>query len=97
MLILIRTGLVSIEKMKSIRRFVLVGAFIIGAIFTPPDVMSQILLAIPLYLLYELGIILAALSMKQSGRRSVASAMQHQQDNAEKTNSKPDLVTMFLP
>jgi len=83
-LILIRTGLVSIEKMKSIRRFVLVGAFIIGAIFTPPDVMSQILLAIPLYLLYELGIILAALSMKQSGRRSVASAMQHQQDNAEK-------------
>lgn len=83
-LILIRTGLVSIEKMKSIRRFVLVGAFIIGAIFTPPDVMSQILLAIPLYLLYELGIILAALSMKQSGRRSVASAMQHQQDDAEK-------------
>lgn len=83
-LILIRTGLVSIEKMKSIRRFVLVGAFIIGAIFTPPDVMSQILLAIPLYLLYELGIILAALSMKQSGRRSVASAMQHQQDGAEK-------------
>lgn len=83
-LILIRTGLVSIEKMKSIRRFVLVGAFIIGAIFTPPDVMSQILLAIPLYLLYELGIILAALSMKQPGRRSVASAMQHQQDNAEK-------------
>lgn len=83
-LILIRTGLVSIEKMRSIRRFVLVGAFIIGAIFTPPDVMSQILLAIPLYLLYELGIILAALSMKQSGRRSVASAMQHQQDDAEK-------------
>ena len=83
-LILIRTGLVSIEKMRSIRRFVLVGAFIIGAIFTPPDVMSQILLAIPLYLLYELGIILAALSMKQSGRRSVASAMQHQQDGAEK-------------
>lgn len=83
-LILIRTGLVSIEKMKSIRRFVLVGAFIIGAIFTPPDVMSQILLAIPLYLLYELGIILAALSMKQSGRRSVASAIQHQQDDAEK-------------
>lgn len=83
-LILIRTGLVSIEKMRSIRRFVLVGAFIIGAIFTPPDVMSQILLAIPLYLLYELGIILAALSMKQSGRRPVASAMQHQQDDAEK-------------
>ncbi|ABI60147.1 twin-arginine translocase subunit TatC [Nitrosomonas eutropha] len=83
-LILIRTGLVSIEKMRSIRRFVLVGAFIIGAIFTPPDVMSQILLAIPLYLLYELGILLAALLMKQPTRESVPSAMQHQRDNTGK-------------
>jgi len=83
-LILIRTGLVSIEKMKSIRRFVLVGAFIIGAIFTPPDVMSQILLAIPLYLLYELGIILAALSMKQPDRKTTSPVMQHQSDEAEK-------------
>lgn len=83
-LILIRTGLVSIEKMRSIRRFVLVGAFVIGAIFTPPDVMSQILLAIPLYLLYELGILFAALLMKQSTRESVSSAMQHQRDNTGK-------------
>lgn len=83
-LILIRTGLVSIEKMRSVRRFVLVGAFIIGAIFTPPDVMSQILLAIPLYLLYELGILLATLSMKQSARESAPPAMQHQRDNTGK-------------
>lgn len=83
-LILIRTGLVSIEKMKSIRRFVLVGAFIIGAIFTPPDVMSQILLAIPLYLLYELGIILAALLMKQSAQKTVAATRQNQQDSHKK-------------
>ncbi|SFU29231.1 Sec-independent protein translocase TatC [Nitrosomonas eutropha] len=83
-LILIRTGLVSIEKMRSIRRFVLVGAFVIGAIFTPPDVMSQILLAIPLYLLYELGILFAALLMKQSTRESVSSTMQHQRDNTGK-------------
>lgn len=84
-LILIRTGLVSIEKMKSIRRFVLVGAFIIGAIFTPPDIMSQILLAIPLYLLYELGIILAAFSMKPSlNREPVPSSTQHPHDETEK-------------
>ena len=37
----------------------IVGAFIIGAIFTPPDIMSQVLLAVPLWLLYELGILLA--------------------------------------
>lgn len=80
-LILIRTGLVSIEKMKSVRRFVLVGAFIIGAIFTPPDVMSQILLAVPLYLLYELGIILAALSMKQPSRKPSPPVMQNQHDD----------------
>lgn len=80
-LILIRTGLVSIEKMKSIRRFVLVGAFVIGAIFTPPDVLSQILLAVPLYLLYELGIILAALTMKPSTRESSLPATQHPHDD----------------
>ncbi|MCC6916035.1 twin-arginine translocase subunit TatC [Nitrosomonas sp.] len=83
-LILIRTGLVSIGKMKSIRRFVLVGAFIIGAIFTPPDVMSQILLAIPLYLLYELGIILAALSMKQSAQEATSAIVQNQHNDMEK-------------
>ncbi|MXS84478.1 twin-arginine translocase subunit TatC [Nitrosomonas sp. HPC101] len=80
-LILIRTGLVSIEKMRSMRRFVLVGAFIIGAIFTPPDVMSQILLAIPLYLLYELGILLAALSMKPSSRKSSLPVTQNQRSD----------------
>jgi sec-independent protein translocase protein TatC len=70
--------------MKSIRRFVLVGAFIIGAIFTPPDVMSQILLAIPLYLLYELGIILATLLMKQSAQKTAAATRQNQQDSHKK-------------
>ncbi len=59
--ILVRMGIVSIEKLKDIRRYVLVGAFVIGAIFTPPDVVSQFMLAVPLYLLYELGILVAGL------------------------------------
>ncbi len=59
--ILVRAGLVSVEKLKAIRRYVLVGAFVIGAIFTPPDVVSQFMLAVPLYLLYELGILVAGL------------------------------------
>jgi sec-independent protein translocase protein TatC len=50
---------VPLEKLRSIRPYVIVGAFVIGAIFTPPDVISQCLLAIPLWLLYELGLQLA--------------------------------------
>jgi len=66
-LVLIWTGIVPIERMKAIRHYVLVGAFVIAAIVTPPDVISQFLLAVPLYLLYELGIILASLTTKQIG------------------------------
>jgi sec-independent protein translocase protein TatC len=62
--ILVRMGIVSIDKLKDIRRYVLVGAFVAGAIFTPPDVVSQFMLAVPLYLLYELGILAAGLIAK---------------------------------
>lgn len=58
-ILLVLTNLVSVQKLREVRPYVIVGAFIIGAIFTPPDVISQIMLAIPLWLLYELGIILA--------------------------------------
>lgn len=64
--VLVRTGAISLTKMKEVRPYVLVGAFVIGAIFTPPDVISQFLLAVPLYLLYELGILLAGLSSKSA-------------------------------
>jgi sec-independent protein translocase protein TatC len=57
--LLVRFGIASVEKLKQARPYVIVGAFIVAAIFTPPDVVSQLLLAIPLVLLYELGIILA--------------------------------------
>jgi sec-independent protein translocase protein TatC len=58
-IVLVRAGLVSIEKLKESRPYVIVGAFIIGAIFTPPVVISQLMLAVPLCLLYELGIFVA--------------------------------------
>jgi sec-independent protein translocase protein TatC len=54
--LLVRLGVVSIEKLKQARPYVVVGAFVVGAIFTPPDVLSQLLLAIPLCVLYELGL-----------------------------------------
>jgi len=58
-IVLVRAGIISIEKLKEIRPYVIVGAFVVGAIFTPPDVISQVMLAVPLWLLYELGIVLA--------------------------------------
>lgn len=63
---LVSFGWVSVEKLKEIRSYVIVGAFVIGAIFTPPDVVSQIMLAVPLWLLYELGIVASAFLKKPS-------------------------------
>lgn len=57
--LLARTGVVDIETMRRARPYVIVGAFILAAIVTPPDVISQFMLAIPCWLLYELGLLLA--------------------------------------
>jgi sec-independent protein translocase protein TatC len=53
---MVKMGFVSVAKLREIRRYVIVGAFIVAAILTPPDVVSQFMLAIPLWLLYEAGI-----------------------------------------
>jgi sec-independent protein translocase protein TatC len=53
---MVKMGFVSVAKLREIRRYVIVGAFIVGAILTPPDVVSQFMLAVPLWLLYEAGI-----------------------------------------
>jgi sec-independent protein translocase protein TatC len=58
-IVLVRLRVVSLEKLRAIRSYVIVGAFIVGAVFTPPDVLSQLMLAVPLWLLYELGLLLA--------------------------------------
>jgi sec-independent protein translocase protein TatC len=58
-IVLVRFGLVTIAQLKEARPYVIVGAFVVAAIVTPPDVVSQLLLAIPLCLLYELGIVFA--------------------------------------
>ena len=57
--VLVRMGLVSVEKLKAIRGYVVVGAFVIAAIVTPPDIASQFFLAVPMWLLYELGLLVA--------------------------------------
>ena len=58
--LLVRMGMVSVAKLREVRSYVIVGAFVIAAIVTPPDVVSQFMLAIPLWLLYEAGVVVAS-------------------------------------
>lgn len=58
-ILLVYSGVVTATNLREARPYVVVGAFVIGAIFTPPDVISQFMLAIPVWLLYELGIMLS--------------------------------------
>ena len=60
-----KTGLVSVKALRKSRKFVLFGIFIVAAMATPPDVISQITLAVPLYLLFELGILLSWFSERR--------------------------------
>ncbi|HWJ95999.1 MAG TPA: twin-arginine translocase subunit TatC [Telluria sp.] len=62
--ILVRMGIVSLERLKSVRPYVIVGAFVVAAIVTPPDVVSQLALAIPMCLLFELGLIVAPIFVR---------------------------------
>lgn len=59
--LLVRLGVVSVNALREARAYVIVGAFVLGAIVTPPDIMSQFLLAIPMWILYEIGIMVAGL------------------------------------
>jgi len=58
-IVLVRMGLVSVEQLREARPYVIVGAFVVAAIVTPPDVLSQFMLAVPMCLLYETGLFLA--------------------------------------
>ena len=66
--VLVWSGLTSVETLAKNRAYVFLGAFIIGMLITPPDVISQTLLAVPVYLLYECGILLSKiLTNKKEG------------------------------
>lgn len=63
-ILLVISNMVTVQKLREVRPYVIVGAFVIGAIFTPPDIISQFMLAMPLWFLYEVGIILAGFMRK---------------------------------
>lgn len=71
-IILVHYGIVPLEKLKGIRSYIIVGAFVIAAVVTPPDVLSQIMLAVPLWLLYEAGVIVAGWMAKGQRRQGSA-------------------------
>jgi len=91
-IVLVMMGVVSIAKLKEIRPYVIVGAFIIAAIFTPPDVVSQFLLAVPLCLLYELGILFARFVEKPEGKTDYVppdeAEMERELDKSEADSKK---------
>ena len=68
--ILNKTGLVSIQALRRSRKFAILGIFIVAAMATPPDVISQVTLAIPLYFLYELGILLCYFTKRKKKKQS---------------------------
>lgn len=59
--------IVSITQLREARSYVIVGAFVLGAILTPPDIVSQFMLAVPLWILYEAGIVVVSLVIKDEG------------------------------
>ncbi len=69
-ILLVRMGVVSVQKLREIRPYVIVCAFIVAAVVTPPDVTSQVLLALPLCLLYEVGLVVASLMARQSSAKA---------------------------
>ncbi|QNP49723.1 twin-arginine translocase subunit TatC [Diaphorobacter aerolatus] len=80
-ILLVRLGIVEIDKLKAFRGYFIVLAFVIAAVVTPPDVLSQISLAVPMVLLYEIGIIAAGWFQKN------AQKSEQEQAESEKSSS----------
>jgi sec-independent protein translocase protein TatC len=70
--LLVLTNLVSIDKLAASRGYVVIGIFVVAAILTPPDAVSQTIMAVPMYLLYEGGVLMARM-MSRMRRNSAAS------------------------
>jgi len=70
--LLVKMRMVSVAKLREVRPYVIVGAFVVAAVVTPPDVISQIMLAIPLWMLYEVGIVVSTFIEKPRQESSAA-------------------------
>ena len=67
-ILLIMFGVTTVEKLKKNRPYVIIAAFVLGMLLTPPDIISQVLIAIPMWLLFEIGLFFAPLFKRRKGR-----------------------------
>lgn len=87
LVMLVKLNVVTVEKLKEWRSYFIVGAFVVAAVVTPPDVVSQLALAIPMCLLYELGILASRLVSRPQPVEEVATV---NPENAAKMESEMD-------
>jgi len=66
--LLVITGIVGVDKLVAARGYVVIGIFVIAAILTPPDALSQTLMAVPMWLLYELGVLFARVMVRKRAK-----------------------------
>ena len=78
--LLVLTGLVKVEKLSENRGYVIIGIFVVAAVLTPPDAISQCIMAVPMYLLYEGGLVMARVMQKM--RREAAEAAEKEEAEA---------------
>lgn len=86
-ILVISTGMTTREKLAKKRPYVIVGAFIIGMILTPPDMISQIMLAIPMWLLFELGLVLSTVFKKRIKEASKSRDEMYEEERVSSVNA----------
>ncbi|NOX26844.1 MAG: twin-arginine translocase subunit TatC [Gammaproteobacteria bacterium] len=82
-ILVIKTGMTTVESLKEKRAYVFVGAFVIGMLLTPPDVISQTLLAIPMWLLFEAGLIFSRYFTAEKTEEELAEEKAAEQRNTD--------------
>ena len=94
--LLILSGMASPEKLAHGRPYIIVGAFVIGMLLTPPDIISQTLLAIPMWLLYEIGVVVGAFVLKRrvaaAAKRAAAEDEMNDPSGAPQNPKDPNTV-----
>jgi sec-independent protein translocase protein TatC len=89
-IILIAAGITNPESLAKKRPYIIVGAFVAGMLLTPPDVISQIMLALPMWLLFEIGIVASRFMLKDRLARMKQEQQQYDQEEAESTDDELD-------
>ncbi|WP_431024430.1 twin-arginine translocase subunit TatC [Halomonas sp. H5] len=84
--LLIASGATTVENLSRKRPYIFLGCFVVGMLLTPPDVISQSLLAVPMYLLYEVGLLFGRLARKRRAKSEAEAADEPSESNSENAN-----------